>query len=330
MEKGHQKVAILLLALPREVTAKLFEKMDDHEIQAISKAMINVGPVKAEEIEKILMEFADSLMQGGGIIGGYESAERLLNDLLDGDKAENILSDLKGGKVYTIWERLSAIREDTLAGFLRNENPQTASLVLGRMKTEHAARVFSKLPDDLALSIMTRMLEQESVPKEIIANLEASLQAEFLGERDVSRKLSSFDVLAGIFNSFDRDTEGRLMEGLEGVAPESAEKIKSLMFTFDDMILLDSMAIQVVLRESDKTQLALALKGASQPLRNHFFNNMSERAGKLMKDSVEEMGMVRVKDVYEAQLAIVRMTKELSDMGTITLPDKTGNEETLS
>lgn len=325
LERGKNKVAVLILSLPKESAAKLFNRLEDSEIEAISKAMLNIGSVPPNVTDSVLAEFYESFLKGSAVVGGFKSAERLLKDILQEDKAKTILGSIQG-RALSIWERLANVREDVLMNFVKNENPQVAAIILNRMKTDFSARIFSKLPDDVAISIMTRMLDADSVPREVVAKIESALEEQFMGDKDV-KKISSVDVLAHIFNAFDKDTETRLMDELSTKVPESADRIKAIMFTFDDMIALDSGAIQQILREADKNILSIALKGANEALRKQFLSNMSERAGKMLTDNIAELGMMRVKDVYEAQGKIVKLAKTLADSGVINLPDKSGGGE---
>ena len=184
-------------------------------------------------------------------------------------------------------------------------------------------------PENFAMEIVMRMLRMDSVQKEVLDGLEKTLRKEFMSNLSKSTRRDSHELIADIFNSLDRNTEGRFMEALEERNRESAERVKSLMFTFEDLVRVDSQGIQVLLRNVDKDKLAIALKGASETIKDLFFNNMSSRAGKIIKEDMEAMGPVRLRDVEEAQQYIVTTTKELSNAGEIVISEGKDNDELI-
>ena len=206
-----------------------------------------------------------------------------------------------------------------LANYLKNEYPQTVAVILSRIRSDHAARVLALLPENFAMEVIMRLLRMEAVQKDIVDHVERTLRAEFMTNLARTARRDSHELMADIFNSLDRNTENRFMTALEERNRESAERIKQLMFTFDDLIKVDPQGIQTLLRQVEKEQLALALKGASDEVKNLFFSNMSERAGKMMKEDMDAMGAVRLKDVDEAQSGIVQTAKALSDAGEIVI-----------
>ena len=218
-----------------------------------------------------------------------------------------------------MWDKLGNVNEQVLAAYLKNEYPQTVAVVMTKIKPEHASKVLAALPEDFALECVNRMLRMESVQKDILDKVEATLRQEFMTNLARSAKRDAHEQMAEIFNNFDRQTEGRFMTALEERNKDAAERIKSLMFTFEDLGKLDGSSIQTLLRGIEKDKLGLALKGASPAMRDLFFNNMSERAGKILKDDMESMGPVRLKDVDEAQMKMVIVAKELAEKGEIML-----------
>lgn len=322
---GPEKAAALMLSLPADQVAKLFEKLDQSEIHQISQIMANLGKVKPEAMESIFKELSEGLQGTGVLSGTFESTERLLNKVLDSERAKAIMSEIRGPAGKTVWDKLSNIGADVLASFLKNEYPQTIAVVLSKIKSDHASKVLSQFPENLSKQVIERMLRMETVKREVIENVEKTLKTEFMGNMAKSSQADSHEIMANIFNSFDRATESKYMSYLEENIPEAAEKIKSLMFTFDDLIRLDSSGVQTVVRFADKSRLVLSLKGASDAIKDLFFSNMSERAAKLMKEDMESMGMVRLRDVEEAQLDIVNLTKSLAEKGEISI--STGDSE---
>ncbi len=324
---GSQKAAIMMLALGEEHTIRLWSMLDDDEIKEISQTMANLGAINSELIDKLMLDFANQISSGGSLVGTFESTERLLSKSLGNDRVETIMEEIRGPAGRTMWDKLANVNESVLASYLKNEYPQTVAVVLAKIKPEHASRVLGSLPEDFALEVINRMLRMESVQKEILDKVEETLRIEFMSNLARTNRRDSHEMMADIFNNLDRATENRFITALEERNRESAERIKALMFTFEDLAKLDPAGVQTLLRSVEKTKMALALKGASDTLRNLFFSNMSERAGKIMREDMEAMGPVRLSDVEAAQMEMVKLAKDLSGKGEIILADSKGDDE---
>ena len=323
---GPEKAAIFMLALGEDYTAKIFEHMDDEEILEISQTMAQLGKVNASVVERLFVDFAEQMSSANALIGSQDSTERLLLKAgMSQDKINQIMEEIRGPAGRTMWEKLTNVNEEILANFLQKEYPQTVAVVMSKISTEHAGRVLALLPESFALEVIHRMLRMEAVQKEVLEDVERTLRTEFMANLSRTQRRDSHEMMAEIFNNLERTAEARFMEQLERTVPESAEKIRSLMFTFEDLQKLDPTAIQAVIRASDKEKLPAALKGATETLRDLFFSNMSERAAKIMKEDMGAMGPVRLKEVEEAQQYIVSVTKDLEARGEITI--SSGNEE---
>ena len=325
---GPQKAAIFMLAVGDEHSAKLFEMMDDEEIRELSMTMSNLGSISAPMVERLFVEFADQLSSTGSLVGSFNSTERLLQSSLPEDRVNQIMEELRGPAGRTMWEKLTNVNEAVLANYFKNEYPQTVAVVLSKIKPDHASRVLATLPESFAMEVIMRMLRMETVQKEILDDVERTLRKEFMANIARGAKRDSHEEMADIFNNLDRSTEERFITALEERNRESAERIRSLMFTFDDLIRVDPAGIQTLLRQVEKDQLTLALKGSAEEVSDLFFKNMSERAGKMMREDMEAMGAVRLKDVDEAQAAIVRSAKALADAGEIVIAGG-GDEDEL-
>src|SRR5438270_1506389 len=308
---GPEKAAILMMSLGEDHAARLFELMDDEEIREISQTMANLGTVSSNLIERLFVEFAEQFSQGGSLVGSMESTERLLKNVLGQERVDTIMEDIRGPAGRTMWDKLANVNEQVLANYLKNEYPQTVAVVLSKIKSEHAARVLSALPEDFALECVNRMLRMEPVQREILDKIEQTLRTEFMSNLARTSKRDSHEMMADIFNNFDRQTEARFIAALEERNRESAERIRALMFVFEDLSKLDPGGVQTLLRQVAKSQLALALKGASDALRDMFFSNMSERAAKIMREDMETMGPVRLREVEQAQMSMVQAAKDL-------------------
>lgn len=324
---GQQKAAILLMSMDEENATKVLGMMEDDEIKELSSVMANLGEVSSDIVERIFLEFVDSMSASGVVVGTYDSTERLLSKALGKDKVDGIMEDIRGPAGRTTWDKLGNVNEDLLASYLKNEYPQTIALVLSRVRADHAARVLSVMPDDLSMEVITRMLAMEPVKKEVMDGIEKTLRLEFMSNIAKTQRRDSHEMMAEIFNNFNRDTETKFMGELEDRDSESAERIRNLMFTFEDLTKIDPQGIQTLLRGIDKEQLGIALKGAGESIKDLFFGNMSERASKILKEDMEAMGPVRLKDVDEAQMAIVNAAKDLAAKNEIVIADSSGEDE---
>jgi flagellar motor switch protein FliG len=301
--------------------------MDDEEIKEISGAMANLGRVDSECVERLFNEFSDEMTAAGVLVGSFNTTERLLQKALGKDRVNSIMDEIRGPAGRTTWDKLANVNEEVLASYLKHEYPQTIALIISKIKPDHAARVLTVLPSELSLEVINRMLAMESVKKEVIEGIEKTLRQEFMSNIAKTQRRDSYEMMAEIFNNFDRNTEGKFMGSLEQRDPESAERIRNLMFTFEDLIKIDSAGVQTIMRNLDKDKLALALKGASDALKDLFFGNMSERAAKILKEDMEAMGPVRLKDVDEAQMYVVSVAKELATKGDIIIAEANGEEQ---
>jgi flagellar motor switch protein FliG len=325
---GPEKAAVVLLALGEE-HKDIWSQLDDEEIKEISQAMASLGTVSASVVEALLLEFVSGMSGTGAIMGSFDQTQRLLNAFLPGEKVDALMEEIRGPAGRTMWDKLGNVNEAVLANYLKNEYPQTVAVVLSKIKGEHAARVLAALPEDFALECVQRMLRMEPVQRDILDKIEQTLRTEFMSNLARTSKRDSHEMMADIFNNFDRQTEARFIASLEERNRESAERIRALMFVFEDLAKLDPGGVQTLLRAVEKDQLGIALKGASDSLRELFFSNMSERAAKIMREDMESMGPVRLKDVDQAQMQMVQVAKDLAAKGEIMLAGAGGDDELI-
>jgi flagellar motor switch protein FliG len=326
---GAERSAVLMLALGEEHGAQVWKMLDEDEVKEISQVMSNLGNVSASLVEKLLVDFVSQMSATGSLMGSYESTERLIAKFMPGDKVSQIMEEIRGPAGRTMWDKLANVNETVLANYLKNEYPQTVAVVLSKIKPEHAARVLGALPEEFAMEVVQRMLRMDSVQKDILDKVEKTLRVEFMSNLARTAKRDAHEHIAEIFNNFDRQTESRFLTALEERSRDSAERIKALMFTFEDLGKLDPGSIQTLLRHVEKDKLALGLKGATDTLRDVFFSNMSERAGKILREDMEAMGPVRLKDVDEAQMRMVNVAKDLANKGEIMIANKQGEDELI-
>lgn len=324
---GPEKAALLMLSVGEDNASRLFGLMDDDEIRELSQAMANLGNVSAQMVERLLIEFVDQISSTGSMVGNFDNTERLLAKVLDRDRVGNIMEEIRGPAGRTMWEKLANVNETVLANYLKNEYPQTVAVVLSKVKPEHASRVLTLLPEPFAMEVIMRMLRMESVQKEVLDDVERTLRNEFMSNLARTNRRDSHEMMADIFNFLDRSMEARYLTALEERNKDSAERIKALMFTFEDLGDLDPGGVQTLLRNADKDKISIALKGASAELRDLFFSNMSERAAKIMREDMQSMGPVRLRDVDEAQMLMVTLAKDLAASGEIIIADSKGEDE---
>lgn len=318
-----------MIALGEDHGAMIWELLDDEEIKELSLAMSSLGTVEAEVVEELFLEFANGVASVGSLTGSFDNTERLLAKMLPDDRVSQIMDEIRGPAGRTMWDKLGNVNEVVLATYLKNEYPQTVSVILSKIKPEHASAVLSVLPDEFAMEVINRMLKMEPVQKDILDKVESTLRVEFMNNLARTSRKDSHETIAEIFNFLDRSSETRFLTALEDRNRESAERIRALMFTFEDLQKLDATGAQTLLRNIDKDRLGLAMKGASDKIRDLFFSNMSERAAKILKEDMEAMGPVKLKDVDEAQMEIVTVAKDLADAGEIILSDNKGEDELI-
>src|SRR5213595_2678992 len=324
---GPKRAAILMLALGEQYGGKVWGLLADDEVRELSIHMSTLGTVEADVVEDMLLEFVSRMSASGALMGNFDATERLLQQYLPAERVVGIMDEIRGPAGRNMWEKLSNAQEEVLANYLKNEYPQTIAVVLSKLRPEHAARVLAILPEDMALDVVGRMLKMEAVQKEVIERVEQTLRTEFMSNLSQTRRRDAHEVMAEIFNNFDRHTETRFITSLEEDNREAAERIKSLMFTFDDLVRLDAASAQTLMRHIDKDKLAVALKGASEPVRQFFMSNMSSRAGKMLLDDMAALGPVRLRDVDEAQALLVNLAKDLASKGEIMLTKNRADDE---
>lgn len=318
---GAQKAAALMLVLGKEHGAPIWEQLSVDEIKELSSTIAQLGRVPANLVEGLLIEFSGEVSSMASLHGSFETTERLLDGILPNDRVKEIMDDIRGPSGRTMWDKLSNVSEAVLAAYLKNEYPQTIAVILSKLKPDHAARVIAELPHELSVDVIMRMLGMDTVQKAVLSEVEATLKHEFMSNLSRSQRRDPHETMAELFNALDRQTEEVLLTALDNQAPDSAERIRALMFTFEDLANLLPSAIAVIVRNADKREMALALKAAPDAMRQIFFGGMTERSAKLLKEDMAGLGPVRSKDCDEAQSALVRLAKSLADRGEILLVD---------
>lgn len=316
-----------MLSLGDDYSSKLFERMEDDEIREVSHAMASLGNVSSNVVEHLFIDFSEQISSTGSLTGTISNTERLLRKVFDDEKVNTIMEEIRGPAGRTMWDKLGNVNESLLANYLKNEYPQTVAVVLTKIRSDHAAKVLNQLPESFAMEVILRMLCMDSVQRDVLDDVEKTLRTEFMSNLARTQRRDPHEMMADIFNNLDRSTEAKFFESLEERNPNSAEAIRALMFTFEDLGKLDPASVQGLMKNVDKQQLAMSLKGAPDSLKDLFFNSMSERAAKIMKDDMAGMGMVRLRDVETAQMEVVKVAKAMAERGEIVLMDKKDEDE---
>lgn len=324
---GPQRAAVILLVLGEEHGREIWQEFDDEEIRIITRAMAELGTVDSDEVERLLVDFVSRLSSAGAVTGSFDRTISLLEKILPSDQVALIMEEIRGPAGRNMWQKLGNIDAVVLANFLKNEYPQTIAVILSKIRPDHSANVLRNLPNELSIEVVSRMLRMESVQKEALDHIENTLRTEFVSTLTQTRRRDPHEMMAEIFNGFDRQTEIRFLAALDASNQESAARIRALMFTFEDLGKLDPAGLQTLMRYADKDTLARALKGASEDMRKFFFSAMSARATKNLLDDMQGLGPLRLKEVDEAQTKLVTLTKDLADKGEIVLSKGNAEDE---
>ncbi|PZR94996.1 MAG: flagellar motor switch protein FliG [Stutzerimonas stutzeri] len=324
---GPQRAAVILLILGEEHGRVIWQEFDDEEIRIITRAMAELGTVDSDQVEKLMLDFVGRLSSAGAITGSFDRTISLLEKILPSDQVALIMEEIRGPAGRNMWQKLGNIDAVVLANFLKNEYPQTIAVILSRIRPDHSANVLRNLPNELSIEVVSRMLRMESVQKEALDHIENTLRTEFVSTLTQTRRRDPHEMMAEIFNGFDRQTEMRFLAALDATNQESAERIRALMFTFEDLGKLDSAGLQTLMRQVDKDMLARALKGANEEMRAFFLGAMSQRAAKNLQDDMQGLGPLRLKEVDEAQMKMVTLAKDLAEKGEIIISKGNAEDE---
>jgi flagellar motor switch protein FliG len=325
----RMKVAATLVLMDQEAAASVLRNFDDdHEVIALAKEISMVSTVSETDQEILLNEMYDILqIQKGVASGSLDLAESMLVQAYGADGANDIIDKMTNTIQRVPFEFLRTIDPEQIATTIQHEHPQVITLLLSHLKIEKAALVLQNLPENIRSNIAIRLAKMDRTNPEVLSVVERILERRFAGimsQNEVHNMVGGVESLAEILNRVDRNTEKRILEDLEAIDQTLATDIRNLMFVFEDIIRLDDKSIQRLLRDIDSKDLGLALKGANDDIRSIFFKNMSEKAAKLLKDDIEMMGPVLMKDVSEVQTKIVGVVRSLEQAGEIII---LGNSE---
>ena len=325
---GLQKSAILLIALGPEQSAKIFKHLKEDEIEQLTLEIANTSSVSPQTKEDVLSEFYEVCLAQQYIAeGGINYAKELLEAALGEDKAKDVISKLTASLQVRPFEFIRKTDPGQLLNFIQDEHPQTIALILSYLPSNQASQVISALPPDKQADVAKRIATMDRTSPDVIKEVEDVLERKLasLVNQDYTI-IGGVDAIVAILNAVDRGTERHILETLEIEDPELADEIRRKMFVFEDILSLDDRAIQRVLRDVDNNDLAVALKNANEEVQNVIFNNLSKRLGAMIKEDMDFMGPVRLKDVEEAQQKIVNIVRKLEDTGEIVISRGGGDE----
>ena len=318
---GRRRAAILLVAVGPEVAAEVYRNLTDNEIEQITVEIATLGNLSPQMVSQTLEEFYHTALAQQHINqGGIQRAREILERALGSHKAIEIIGKLQGALQVSPFDFVKRVDPEHLLSFIQGEHPQTIALILSHLPPEQAAPIISALPPEQQSEVAMRIATMDQTAPEITREVERVL------ERKIATVLSQefttvggVEALAELLNRVDRATERAIMETIEAENAELADSVKKLMFVFEDIVMLDDRAIQQVLKEVDQKELALVLKGASEEVKEKIFSNMSSRAAEIIKEDMEYMGPVRVRQVEEAQQRVVAIIRRLEDAGELTI-----------
>ena len=317
---GAQKAAILLLSFGEEIAAEIFRNMTEFEIKRIGSAMSRLGRLEQEIVDEVMLDFYNILQQNRKFFyGGNDYTMKVIGSAFKGGDAEELIGQLQLGSTTSL-ESLELIDQRTLSTFIRNEHPQTIALILAHLDPKKCGETLKLLPDALHTEILLRIANLDAVAPEIIDEIDDVLRSEIQAMGSIhTQKIGGVEPIAEMLNLIDKATEEQILDNLEERDPDLAEQVRQLMFTFDDLVKIDDRGIQELVKGIKGDDLKVALKTASEAVRELIFKNMSERAAKMLREDMEAMAAVKLSDVEAKQFEIVQIARKLESEGKIII-----------
>ena len=326
---GVRKSAILLLSLSQEQAAEILKRLQPEAVEEVSREIAALGDIAIDARKEVFGEFYNLALANAYLSeGGLEYAKALIRKSLSDDDANRVIKQVTQQVQTSPFSFLQKAESENLLTFIQDEHPQTIALILAHLPPQKASEILVGLPSQKQIEVVKRVANMEQTNPEVIKEVERGLEHRLSDiVSQTFEKAGGVDTVAEILNLADRSTEKGIMEGLEAEDPDLVEQIRRLMFVFEDILLVNDKGIQSVLKEVDNEELALALKTASEELKQKIFKNMSERASQLIQEDMQYMGPVRVSDVEAAQQKIVDVVRRLEDAGEIIIAGRGGEKE---
>lgn len=325
---GPKKAALFLMIMGEEFTTKIFRHLEEGEVRIIGEQMTRINQVDPKSISSVLDEFLQAF-RGNNILGasGENFFERTVSKAFNPKKATTMLGEMVTGKKTNRFEKLKALSPDMLANFISGEHPQTIAVILSNLNFQRSAEVIQALPEHIQSEVIMRIAKLDGIPDEIMEEIQNVLEKEIstFGKTG-PQNIGGVQVAAEILNQVDQKTERAILEKIEEEQEELADEIRQSMFIFEDLLSLDDRSVRALLKEISNDELLLALKTASDGLRSKIFSNLSKRAAEMLKEDMEVMGPVKVRDVEVAQQTIIKTARRLEEEGKIVLGGKGGDD----
>jgi flagellar motor switch protein FliG len=330
MTTGAEKAAILLLYLGNDVTAKVFEHMDDTEIKKIGKSMGKLGHVSRESITEVVSTFTEIINPDAGFFAqGDDFVLKILEKAVGASRAQALMLDLQASNYVELVDVLANMDSKSIANFLSNEHPQTIAVILAKLKSKQTSEIISILPQELQAEVVMRIADVEHISPEILREIDDVMKREIKSMGGTQgRKVGGVDKVVDLFNFFERSREKQILDKLDVISPPLSEVIRKHLFTFDDVFALDDRSIQSVMREVSNDTLTLAMKTSPDEVKDKIFRNISSRAADMIKEDLEVMGPVRLSDVEKAQGEIIKIVRKMEEEGKVVLGGR-GSEDAL-
>ncbi|MBU0717077.1 MAG: flagellar motor switch protein FliG [Planctomycetes bacterium] len=329
--KGATKAAILMLALERDISSAVMRHLDQDMVEEIAREIAQLDYILPKQRGQVIEEYYGLALASQYVkSGGVGSARSLLEKVLPPEQAARVLRVIETQVHRRPFSFLAKTDAENLMTFIQDEHPQTIALILSHVTTSKASEILAGLPAAKQVEVVTRVAHMDNTNPEVIKEVEKGLEMRLSGVvTQTSQKVGGIEAVAEMLNLADRSTEKGIMEALESQDPDLVEEIRRLMFIFEDIMLVNDKGIQMVLKEIENEDLALALKTATPELREKIFGNMSDRAAEMIKEDMEYMGPVRVSDVEAAQQKIVDVVRRLEDAGELIISGRGGEKEMI-
>ncbi|QFT47382.1 Flagellar motor switch protein FliG [Roseivivax sp. THAF40] len=326
--KGAEKAAVLFLCLGEERGSALMKSLSENEIRSLTHSMAGLGVISAAMVEEVMKEFGEAVANGGSVVGSFSMAEAMLRKVLPEEKVGSILREIRGPlQERDLWARFSALNETSIANYLRSEHDQTAAAILSNLEPNVAANVLPLLGEERMISIIERMVRMDAVPHHMMKQIEETLQkdmATVAAQPTLSERQKN---MADLFNRLDNQLFEKVSPKLEQRLPDTFPDIRQRMFTFDDLIKLDANSLVRVMRSVEGNTLPVALRGAKDPVKEHFFSCLPSRSRDMLKEEIQTMETPKKRDIKEAQRDLLDCARQLASEGQIELPTADEEEE---
>ncbi len=325
---GLNKVAVLLICLGEEATSRIFDELSDDEVRQVTRAMASIEHIPMDIKEKVFAQFHEAQNQFAGLfVKGEDFAKRAIAATPGEQRSEFLMDQFISGTESKSLETISLMAPRMVAGLLEHEHPQTVALVLSTQHVEHASEILANLPEEIQADVTYRISKIEKVSPEVISRIEDALHREIgLVSGKAHKKVGGIDAVVGILNHMKNNLDADILEKMEETDPDMAEEIRKKMFTFENLVALDGRSLQMILREVNNDSLTMALKTASEQMKEKIFANMSGRAADMIRDDLDAMGPVRLSEVELMQQSIVKIAMKLEEEGKLVLGSGGGDE----